>query len=191
MRSGLLFVVTAPSGAGKTTLCRGLLKKFSDLAYSVSCTTRPPRPGERTGKDYTFMKEETFRSLIRKRAFLEWARVHGAYYGTLRKNVEKILRRGKNVLLDVDVQGARNVRKIFRESVLIFVSPPSMRALKKRLLKRHQDSPEVIRIRLRNALREMRAAGEFDYNVVNDKLNEAFENICGIYRAERCRIRQN
>ena len=194
----LLLVVSAPSGAGKSTLCRRLLADFPDqIVFSVSCTTRPPRPGEVDGKDYRFLSEEEFERLIREGAFLEYARVHGNLYGTPADSVLAALREGRHVLLDIDVQGAEQIRAsvarrppddpLRRGFLDIFILPPSIEELERRLRGRGTDSEEVIRRRLENAAGEMKMADRYRYRIVNDDLDEAYARLVGIIRKEAAR----
>ena len=173
-RFGTLMVVSGPSGAGKTTVCTQLLRQTENLHFSVSCTTRLPRPGEEDGVDYRFLAVPDFEELLRAEAFLECARVHGNLYGTLRSEVEGFVTNGRDVLLDVDVQGARCLREGLRTSFLngctifVFFAPPSFDELARRLRDRRSDSPEAIERRLSNAKTELAAWHEYDYLVVND-----------------------
>ena len=179
-RRGHLFVISGPSGAGKSTLRKKLLERFPDLVYSVSYTTRLPRPGEREGWDYRFVDEDKFRKLVREGKFLEWAQVHGNLYGTNREDVEKALEEGCDVILEIDVQGASQVKRQMPESVLIFVMPPSETALEERLLSRGSEAPEAIKVRLDNAQKEMASAADYDHVVVNDDINKAVDKLATI-----------
>ncbi len=192
----LLLVISAPSGAGKTTLCRRLLQEFPSMDYSISCTTRPPRPGETDGRDYYFMTPEEFRRRSAEGALLEEAEVHGYAYGTPRRPVEEALRAGRDILMDIDVQGAGRIRRLVRreaDSLLarsyvdIFILPPDMAELRRRLEARGQDDPAVIERRLANAGREMQARNEYQYAVVNDDLERAYGELRAVVLAERQR----
>lgn len=187
-RKGILFIVSAPSGAGKTTLIKKLLKLFPDIALSVSHTTRSPRPGEIAGKDYHFVSAKKFRDLRARSGFAEWAVVHGSLYGTPRAPLERKLRRGRDVLLDIDVQGARKIKRQYPDAVSIFVLPPSLRELEHRLARRGTDRREIIRKRLENARREIREMVRYDYVVVNRELRRAVQGAEVIVRAERLRV---
>ena len=188
MRRGLVLVVSAPSGAGKTTLCRKLLETDPLISFSVSHTTRPPRPGETHGKDYFFVDQETFEDMIKKGAFLEWAKVYQHYYGTARDQVEEALAQGRDILLDIDVQGAFQVReKLGRDAVLVFILPPSLEELERRLRRRGTEDEETIRRRLSFAREEIARAKDFDYLVLNDALDEAFKGLLSVLKAERQR----
>lgn len=186
-RRGCLFVISAPSGSGKTTLVQKLLASFGDLRFSISFTTRPPRGAERDGVDYHFVTQDEFREKIGKGEFLEWAEVHGNLYGTSRSATEKIRARGEDILLDVDVQGAAQVRTAEPEAVTMFVMPPSLQALEKRLRGRNQDSPLVIESRLAGARREIERYREYHYVLVNDDIDETAALLKAIVVAERAR----
>ncbi|MCL2020977.1 MAG: guanylate kinase [Betaproteobacteria bacterium] len=184
--SGLLFIVSAPSGAGKTTLVRHLLTQMASLSLSISTTTRVPRVGEVDGRDYHFTDEASFRARIEAGDFLEWAKVHGNYYGTSRRRIEEAGRKGLDTLLEIDWQGAEQVRKAMpNTSIGIFVLPPSLEALADRLAGRGTDSPEVIQKRLAAAREEMRHAQEFEYVIINDVLETALDNLIAIVHAAR------
>lgn len=170
---GRLFIVSAPSGAGKSTLCRALLKRFPDLNYSISCTSRPPRGSEREGVDYHFISTDEFERGIDSGRWAEWAEVHGNYYGTAAADLQRRLAGGSDVLLDIDVQGARQIRKRFPDSVTIFIMPPSLAVLAQRLQSRGTDSEAEIQRRLNNAREEMRFRNLYRHVIVNDRLSEA------------------
>jgi len=182
----MLFVITGPSGSGKSTLIKKVRRAFRDLEFSVSHTTRPPRPSEKDGVDYHFVSERIFERMVREKRFLEHARVHGCLYGTSRAEVEAKGRR-RDVILDIDVQGARQVRARVPGAVLIFVMPPVASELRRRLLGRREDSREAVARRLRNARTEVRAYAEFDYVVVNDDLARAAADLKTVIRAARHR----
>jgi guanylate kinase len=186
-RHGLLIVLSAPSGGGKTTICEALLRRRHDLVRSVSATTRPPRRGEREGRDYFFLSEASFARQVRARAFLEWARVHGHRYGTPKRAVERQRRQGKDVVTVIDVQGGLTVKRRERQAVLIFVWPPSLPTLEKRLRGRGTDAPATIRTRLQNARWEMSLARYYDYAVINQRLPEAVRQVEAIITAEHLR----
>jgi len=182
-RQGRMIVLSSPSGGGKTTLAGILLKKEKNLIRSVSCTTRKPRPGEKNGKDYFFISVLGFREKIRKKGFLEWAKVHENYYGTPKRWVDQQLKKGKDILFVIDVQGGAALKRQDARVVLIFVSPPSLKALKERLLKRRSNNPQDLAIRLKNAKGEMRQGRGYDYRVVNDRIPRAVAEIRGILMA--------
>lgn len=189
--SGQLFVVSAPSGVGKTTIIRSVLSRTPHLRFSVSCTTRPPRPGEVDGQDYHFITRRKFQQGMAAGRFLEWAEVHGSYYGTDAEPIRNWLAEGADVLLDIDVQGARQVRCADPAARTIFILPPSMDVLLERLKGRGTESEEQLARRMRSAHVEMGQAPWYDYVVVNDRLEEAIEDFLSILRACRCeRVRQ-
>ena len=188
MTRGDLFIVSSPSGAGKTTLIRRVLEdaRFGDtLHFSVSHTTRRPRTGERDGVEYYFVSEQAFRSLLARDGFLESAVVHGNLYGTSRAEVEPRLAAGVDVLLDIDVQGARQVRSHVPEAIKIFVFPPSRDVLERRLRARASDSPDVVARRLEAAVAEMREGGDYDYAIMNEVLEVAVDELRSIIVARR------
>lgn len=187
---GSLFIVAAPSGAGKSSLVNALLAQEPGIVLSVSFTTRAPRPGEQHGREYFFASEAEFLEREANGEFLESAKVHGNYYGTSRLVIEEQNRAGKDVLLEIDWQGAQQVRKQFREAVGIFILPPSIAALEQRLRKRGQDSDDVIARRVFNAAGEIAHAAEFDYVIINENFDTALSQLAGITRAARCRFAQ-
>ncbi len=188
MRHGLLLVVSAPSGAGKTTLCKRLLAEESEISFSISYTTRTPRPKEVPGKDYFFISRELFQKMIKEGAFLEWAEVYGNLYGTAKEPVLKALNQGRDILLDIDVQGAFQVReKLGPEAVLVFILPPSLEELERRLRARSTEDEATLKRRLEEAKREIAQAHRFDYLVLNDILEEALFRLRAILHAERQR----
>jgi guanylate kinase len=180
-KNGQLFVISAPSGAGKTTLIQQVMVRFPQVSYSVSHTTRPPRPGEIDGKDYFFVTEQTFTRMIQAGEWLEWARVHAHYYGTSRPFVEKQLAAGSSLLLDIDVQGARQIMDAGLDPVTIFILPPSIEELRQRLEKRGTDSAQTIALRLENAKKEIALTHLYQYVVKNDDLTTAADQLCAIF----------
>ena len=187
--AGTLYVVSAPSGAGKTSLVRALLDSTGDdLVLSVSHTTRAPRPGEVDGRDYHFVDAEAFRRMIDDGAFLEHARVFDNYYGTARQGIEAQLAQGRDVILEIDWQGARQVRQALPESVGIFILPPSLEALRERLCARGQDDEAVIARRMQDAVNEMSHYGEYDYLVINEVFSTARDELAAIIRCRRLRL---
>jgi guanylate kinase len=181
-------VISGPSGAGKSSFVKELLRRNGgDLIYSVSATTRARRPHEAEGKDYFYLTRGEFQRRVDAGEFVEWAEVHGEWYGTLRSQTEKVLQSGRNVLLDIDVQGGRAVRRVYADGVFIFVLPPSMEDLEERLRARATDSEDRIKLRLENARREIALMREYDYAVVNDDLETATHRVLAIVEAERCR----
>ena len=182
--SRILLVLAGPSGGGKTTVCRRILASRTDVRFSVSVTTRPPRPGERDGADYRFLSRDSFDALIESDGFLEWAEVHGELYGTPREALVRASEGGRHMLLDIDVQGARQVREREPASVLVFLLPPTAEILVKRLRQRGSEDDEKVRRRLRTALSELEAVKEFDYVVVNDDLDLTVSAVEAILDAE-------
>jgi len=185
MTAGLLFVVTAPSGAGKTSLIRGLLAADAGVALSVSYTTRAPRPGEQDGREYHFVDPRTFSAMLERGEFLESAEVHGHRYGTSQKVIERTRASGRDLVLEIDWQGAEQVRRLHPDAIGIFILPPSMAELERRLRTRAQDSEAVIRRRLENAAEEMTHAVEFKYAIINKDFDDALQDLRAIVRAER------
>ncbi|WP_333839535.1 guanylate kinase [Pelomicrobium sp.] len=183
--SGILFIVTAPSGAGKTSLVAALLARDRNLRLSVSYTTRLPREGEVNGHHYHFVDPPTFQKMLERGEFLESAEVYGNRYGTSQAWVRRALEAGTDVLLEIDCQGAAQVRRLMPEAVGIFILPPSMEVLKRRLEKRGTETPEAIERRLKAAREEMSRVGEFDYVIINDRFDEALEDLASVVRAER------
>jgi len=181
-------VISGPSGAGKSSFVKELLSRHSlDLVYSVSATTRARRAHEVEGRDYFYLSREDFRRRVEANEFIEWAEVHGEWYGTLRSQTELALRSGKNVLLDIDVQGGRSVRRMYPDGVFIFVLPPSLADLEDRLRARGTDSEDRIRVRLENARREIDLVREYDYAIINDDLTKATRQVAAIIEVESCR----
>ena len=191
-RRGLLLVISSPSGAGKTSLSRRLLADHAELALSVSCTTRRPRPGEEDGREYRFLTAERFGDMVAEGAFLEWAEVHEHRYGTPRAPVLAALEAGGDVLFDIDWQGARRIAdQAPGDVVRVFVLPPSMTDLRRRLYARAQDGAEVIERRLARAYGEIAKWGEYDYVLVNDDFDLAYAELAHIYHAERLKRARN
>ena len=184
---GTLFIVTAPSGAGKTTLVSGLLERDPQVRLSVSYTTRAPRAGEVNGQHYHFIDVPGFRALRDKGEFLEWAEVHNNYYGTSKRWLEEQTRAGRDILLEIDWQGAQQVRKVFPKAVGVFILPPSVEELERRLRGRGTDSEDVIARRVLAARGEMRHVAEFDYVIINENLPTAIEDLVAVVRASRRR----
>jgi guanylate kinase len=186
-KGGKIFIISAPSGAGKTTLCRALLERFKDLHYSVSHTTRHPRIGEKAGVDYFFVQQDDFQRGIENGKWSEWAEVHGYFYGTSAGYLEKTIRSGENVLLDIDVQGTRQILRNYPDCVTIFIRPPSFEVLKARLISRGTDSPGTIKKRLANAFEEMAGQDLYQHVVVNDNIERAVDELSRII-INCCRI---
>ena len=183
--SGNLFIITAPSGAGKTSLVRGLLAKDALVKLSISYTTRLPRSGEVEGVDYHFVNETQFLRMLGEGAFLESAEVHGARYGTSQMCVDSALEHGDDLVLEIDWQGAAQVRALYSQAVSIFIMPPAMEALERRLHHRGQDSAQVIALRYAMAREEMSHVAEFDYVIINDEFAMALKDLCAIVRTQR------
>ncbi|HPG31318.1 MAG TPA: guanylate kinase [bacterium] len=182
---GNLLVISAPSGAGKSTICKRVLAELENISFSVSMTTRKPRTGEIDGADYKFTDVDTFKKTIEENGFLEWAQVHNNYYGTPISLVKEKTDSGTDIILDIDVQGGMQVKKRAPESILIFIAPPSMEELERRLKGRQTDTEEVINLRLKNARSEMEYKDKYDYLIVNDNLEKAVEDLKKIILAAR------
>ncbi len=185
---GILFVVSSPSGGGKTTLCRRLLAEVPGLGLSVSHTTRPRREEEREGEEYHFVDEKTFDRMRESEEFLEWARVYGSLYGTSRGAVQAVLEKGSDVLLDIDVQGALHIKERYPGAVLVFILPPGIGELRRRLVARGTEDEATVRLRLAAAKMELAEVERYDYAVLNDDLDEAFDALSAVVVAERCRV---
>jgi guanylate kinase len=186
---GLLFVVSAPSGAGKTSLCRAITDSLEDLTHSVSFSTRKPRPGELEGRDYHFIDNERFQEMVGNGEFAEWAEVHSNLYGTSRRILSDLIAQGTDVILDIDTQGASKIRERYDTAVFIFIMPPSFAVLEERLRKRGSDQEEEIRKRMLRARVELRGYTMYDYIVVNSDFDRALDELRSIIVAERCRTR--
>jgi guanylate kinase len=180
-------VVSAPSGAGKTSLCEEAVRQIPDLVHSVSYTTRIPRPHEVEGRDYYFVDEGTFQRMVEAGEFAEWARVHGNLYGTSKGLLEGHLAAGQDVILDIDTQGAAQLKRVYPEGIFVFILPPSWEQLERRLQARQSDPPEEIERRLRKAREEMKSYRDYDYVIINDVLERAAGRLCAIIVAERSR----
>ncbi|MBD3379022.1 MAG: guanylate kinase [Candidatus Omnitrophica bacterium] len=186
-RDPLVIIVSAPSGSGKTTIVDSMLKSMDGIEQTVSYTTRLPRNGERDGQDYIFVSEEDFRKRIEEGDFLEWEENFGNLYGTSEEQVRKTLARGADIILSIDVKGARNVKNRFPESISIFIMPPSEEELARRLRNRRTDDDRQVVIRLKEAAREIKASEEYDYLLINDDLERAVDELKGIIEQERLR----
>jgi len=190
-KKGLLIVVSGPSGAGKGTICKAILEQHPEIQLSVSVTTRPPREGEVDGVNYFFKSEEEFLSMVEDGEFLEYAKVFDAYYGTPKKYVKDKLLAGQDVILEIDIQGALKVKEKFEEGVFIFIVPPSMEELKRRIVSRGTESQEAIVKRFQRAYQELNFISRYNYVVVNDTIEEATKKIEAIIIAEKCRVDRN
>ncbi|MBJ6800364.1 guanylate kinase [Geomonas propionica] len=186
-REGVLYVISAPSGAGKTSLCKEIIDIFPNLRHSVSYTTRPPRNGEVHGRDYFFVGKEEFDRMVEAGEFAESAEVHGNFYGTSLATLKESRAEGIDLILDIDCQGARQLKGRFEGGVYIFVLPPSIEELRRRLDNRSSDSQEVIERRIQNASGEIQEARWYDYIIINDKFSEALEQLKSVLVAEQCR----
>ena len=182
-QAGLLFILSAPSGAGKSTLCSAVLDRFPDLMYSISYTSRPPRPGERDQVDYFFIAKSEFEAGIAQDRWAEWAEVHDNYYGTSKETLTRGLKEGRDILLDIDVQGMRQIRDRFPDSITIFIIPPDMETLRRRLRSRATESPDSIAVRLQNAQAEMSQKDLYRHVIVNDDLVDAIDELTSVIGA--------
>ncbi len=185
---GVLIVISGPSGAGKGTICKALLEKHKDIHLSVSATTRNPRQGEVHGINYYFLNKDEFLKKVEEDDFLEWAEVYGNCYGTPKSNVQELLDSGKDVILEIDIQGALKVKENTEEGVFIFILPPSMEELKQRIIKRGSETEESLMTRFKNAYQEINYVSKYNYAVVNDEVDTAVTKIEGIIAAEKCRV---
>lgn len=185
----MIFVISAPSGAGKTTLINKLLKSDNDLEFSISTTTRDIRKGEIDGVNYHFISKSEFCKMIENGEFLEWAEVHGNYYGTTKKEVDRLKKSGKIPLFDVDIQGGRNLKEKMTEGVFIFIIPPSLNILRQRLILRDTETEDQITLRLKNAYNEIAEYVNFDYLIVNSDLDSSFQKLSSIIIAEKCKVK--
>ncbi|MDR1952337.1 MAG: guanylate kinase [Elusimicrobiota bacterium] len=185
---GHIIVVSAPSGAGKTTICNEIIKTDKNTIYSISYTTRKPRDGEKNGVEYFFTSSDNFLKMIKNDKFIEWAKVYDNYYGTPKFFLQRIIKSGKNILLDVDVQGAMKIRKYFPKACMIFIKVPTIKALKERLIKRGQDKPDIIKKRIANAKTELKYINKYDYIVVNDNLRQSVEAVKSIIKSLQYKV---
>jgi guanylate kinase len=186
-KEGLLYIISAPSGAGKTSLCREVVKFFPNLHHSVSYTTRLPRPGEKDGEDYHFVSKEKFHEMINDRRFVEWAEIHGNRYGTTIDSLKEYRHKGIDIILDIDGQGGKQLKNEYPDGIYVFILPPSLKDLEERLRSRSTDSNEDIEKRLKSAKEELQYIYHYDYIVVNDNFNEAVSTLKSIIIAEKFR----
>ena len=185
---GLLIVISGPSGAGKGTICKSFMEKNKDVVLSVSATTRSPRKGEVDGVNYHFMTKEQFKDKIEANDFLEYAEVYDNFYGTPKSNVEELLESGKDVILEIDIQGALKVKENTEDGVFVFILPPSMEELKQRIIKRGSETEESLMKRFKSAYKEINFVSKYNYAVVNDEIETAVEKLESIITAEKCRV---
>ena len=188
MEQGLMLIISGPAGVGKGTVCQALCREVSGLYYSVSLTTRQPRPGERDGVNYLFVNKDEFMAQRNKGLLLEWALVHGNYYGTPAHLVDQMRKEGRDVILEIDTQGARQIRRNIKDGVFVFLLPPTMQDLLKRIHNRGADAPDAIKRRFANAFRELEELQNYDYLVINEEIEAAVLNIKAIITAEKCRV---
>lgn len=188
---GVLIVISGPSGSGKGTLCKALLDENKEIKLSISATTRLPREGEQEGTNYFFKTKEEFHSMIRKNELIEWAEFCNNFYGTPKKYVEEQINKGQDVILEIEVQGALKVMEQFEKGIFIFILPPNLQELRRRLIKRGTESKEVIEARLTRALEEIELAQHYDYIIVNDVIDEAVDRILSTIKAEKCKYSYN
>lgn len=187
-KKGVLLVISGPSGAGKGTICKALLEKHKDIYLSVSATTREPRAGEVHGVNYFFKTKEEFLKKVEEGDFLEHAEVYGNYYGTPKSSVQKMLDEGRDVILEIDIQGALKVKENCEEGIFIFILPPSMEELKQRIIKRGSETPESLMTRFKSAYKEINYISKYNYAVVNDEVDTAVAKLEAIIAAEKCRV---
>jgi guanylate kinase len=190
-KRGLLIVISGPSGAGKGTICSAYLKKNPSAMLSVSATTRSPRPGEKEGVNYFFKDKATFEKMIENGEFLEYAQVYGNYYGTPKEFVKRHIISGKDVILEIDIQGALQVKERFEEGIFVFIMPPSMGELKRRIVKRGTEDVQAIYRRFQGAYNELNFISRYNYIIINDKVTEAVRKLDAIVLAEKCRVDRN
>ncbi len=191
MSKGFLLIISGPAGTGKGTVCKQLLERNKDIVYSISATTRKPRVGEVDGVNYFFLDEDKFKEMVGKDEFLEHAYVHTNYYGTPKKFVMDEIEKGEIVLLEIDVQGALQIKNNYSEAVFVFLLPPTMEELKNRIVKRGTETEEDINRRFENAFKELDFVGKYDYFVINDKVEDAVSDIESIIKAERLRVKRH
>jgi guanylate kinase len=192
-KTGNIIIVSAPSGAGKSSICEAVVASDEkNIIYSVSYTTRPPRKGEKNGRDYFFVDEKSFKMMVEKGKFAEWARVHGSYYGTSQELIDKVLDAGKDVLLEIDVHGGINIKKQYPDKTcMIFIMAPDFKTLEERLIARNKDCKEAIDTRMANAKKELGYLPEYDYLIINRNLNDAVESVKIIIKSLKYKVQKN
>jgi guanylate kinase len=190
-KTGNIIVISAPSGAGKSSICGAVVSLDKTAVYSISYTTRKPRQGEKNGREYFFTDDKKFKKMIRTKAFAEWAKVHDNYYGTPKSFLDKTLKSGKNVILDIDVQGGLKIKKSYPDACMIFIMTRNLRVLKERLSARNSDSKEIINIRMKNAEKELSFLNKYGYLVINDDLQEAIKSVQTIIKSLEYKIQRN
>ncbi|NLP18752.1 MAG: guanylate kinase [Firmicutes bacterium] len=191
MTEGILLVISGPSGVGKGTLCKALREGFSELCYSISATTRAPRPGEQNGVEYLFLSPEEFEAKIERDEFLEWAFVYENYYGTPRVPVEEALKKGKDIVLEIDMQGALQIKERFPEAVFVYLLSPSLEEQRRRIERRGTENPENMNSRLEAVKEELKHLNWYDYVIVNDEIADGVDKLKSIITAEKCRVTRN
>jgi guanylate kinase len=189
--SGNIIIISAPSGAGKSSICEAVVSSSQNIFYSVSYTTRPPRKGEINGREYFFVNEPEFKKMIKEKKFTEWARVHDHYYGTLKTLLRKVLKAGRNILLEIDVQGAVSIKKQYPNACMIFIITPDLKTLENRLIARNKDCREIINIRLKNAKKESEYIHKYEYLVINKNLNSAIRAVKIIIQSLEYKIQKD
>lgn len=187
-KSGVLIVISGPSGVGKGTICKRIMERHPDIKFSISMTTRAPRANEVDGVDYYFTDKANFEKMIQEKGFLEYAVVHGNYYGTPIQSVENSLKNGENILLDIDIQGALQVKRRYPKGVYVFIIPPSMTELKNRIIKRGSETDSTLDTRFKNAFKELELVVAYDYYIINDDLDNAVNTLDTIFMAEKQRV---
>jgi guanylate kinase len=188
---GNIIIISAPSGTGKTAICDAVVRSSRDVVYSVSYTTRRPRKGEKNGGEYFFVNETEFKEMVEEGKFAEWAKVYGNYYGTSKVFLDKVLKTGKNILMNIDVQGGMTIKKQYPGACMIFVIPPDLKTLKERLVSRNKDHEEIIKMRLGNAMEEVKSVQKYEYLVINEKLDKAVVAVKTIIKSLRYKIQKN
>jgi guanylate kinase len=188
---GNIIIISAPSGTGKTAICNVVVRSSRNVVYSVSYTTRRPRKDEKNGREYFFVNKTEFKKMVEEGEFVEWAKVHGNYYGTSKIFLDKMLKTGKNVLMDIDVQGGMIIKKQYPSACMIFVMPPDLKTLKERLISRNKDHKEIIKMRLGNAMEEVESVQKYEYLIINEKLDKAVVAVKTIIKSLKYKVQKN